>query len=229
MVSQATVIAGLDKDIAQAIALRMAARGDRVALMGADDAARMTGSEPAGIEILDCDLLDPAAIESALARAEDRLGPLDHLVLGTGVPGLQAPLNATTRADWENAVDAMLTVAFHLCRAALPRLTTRKRGSLLFVLSDYAIIGLRDGAAFAAGQTALYSFAKSIAREFAPAGIRVNCLGMGWTPTGADGEVPMGRPGRPDDVAAVADFLLSDRASYLTGQLLQPNGGRVMW
>jgi 3-oxoacyl-[acyl-carrier protein] reductase len=189
----------------------------------------MTGAEEAGTEILDCNLLDRAAIESALVHVEDRLGQIDHLVFGTSVPGRQAPLDATTRANWENAVGAPLTAAFHLCQAAMSRFTERKRGSLLFVLSDYAIIGLRDGAAFAASQTALYSFAKSVAREFAPAGIRVNCLGVGWTPAGPDSDIPMGRPARPDDIAAVADFLLSDRASYITGQLVQPNGGRVMW
>lgn len=229
MVRRTTLIAGLDNEIAHAIARRMAARGDRVALLAAEAPAPLPGREEAGIETLDCNLVDHAAIESALVRVEDRLGPLDYLVFGTRAPGRQAPLNATTRADWTNMVDTPLAAAFQLCQATMPRLAARKHGSVLFLLSDYAIIGLRDGAAFAASQAALYAFAKSMAREFAPGGIRVNCLGTGWMPAGHSGEVPMGRPARPDEVAAAADFLLSDRASYITGQLLQPNGGSVMW
>jgi NAD(P)-dependent dehydrogenase (short-subunit alcohol dehydrogenase family) len=198
-----------------------------VALLGSE--APLPGQEQGGIETVACDLTNRIAIESALVRIEDRLGPLEHLLLGTDAPGRQAPLHAATRADWANAVDAPLAAAFHLCQAALARLATRRQGSLLFVLSDYAIIGLRDGAAFAAGQAALYSFAKSLAREFAPLGIRVNCVGTGWMPAAQSGVVPMGRPAGAEDAAAAADYLLSDRASYVTGQLLQPNGGRVMW
>jgi NAD(P)-dependent dehydrogenase (short-subunit alcohol dehydrogenase family) len=229
MVSRATLIAGLDHEIAHAIARRMAARGDHVALMGAEDPAPTLGRDVAGLEMLRCSLADRSAVESALVRVEDRLGPLHHLIFGTSPPGRLLPLDATTRAVWTNTVDAALVAAWHLCQATMPRLTARKHASVLFILSDYAVIGLRDGAAFAASQAALYAFAKSLAREFAPAGIRVNCLGIAWMPAGRSEEVPLGRPGRPDDVAAAADFLLSDRASYISGQLLQPNGGRVMW
>jgi 3-oxoacyl-[acyl-carrier protein] reductase len=146
-------------------------------------------------------------------------------------PSRQTPLGAITQSDWTAAVNGPLLSAFHLCQAAIPRLMARRQGSLLFIISDYAIIGCRDDAPFAALQTALYSFAKSIAREFAPAGIRVNCLGSARIAGNDNGSqpVPMGRPGRPREIAAVADFLLSNRASYITGQLLQPNGGRVMW
>jgi NAD(P)-dependent dehydrogenase (short-subunit alcohol dehydrogenase family) len=171
------------------------------------------------------------AIEAAIARVEDRLPPLAHAIFHLAAPSRQAPLGAITQSDWMAAVNGPLLSAFHLCQAAIPRLTARRQGSLLFLLSDYAIVGCRDDAPFAALQTALYSFAKSIAREFAPAGIRVNCLGTGWIAGNDIGSqpVPMSRPGRPQEIAAVADFLLSNRASYITGQLLQPNGGRVMW
>lgn len=227
------LLAGPGGEIGGAIAARLAARGDCIALMGAEAsalAAALAG-QGAQVESVGADIADRTAIEVAIARVEDRLPPLAHVVLLLAPPARQAPLGAVTRADWMAAVDAPLLSAFHLCQSAIPRLMVRQQGSLLFVLSDYAIVGLRDCAPFAASQTALYSFAKSVAREFAPAGIRVNCLGTGWMVREQGGTqlVPMGRPGRPEEIAAVADFLLSSRASYITGQLLQPNGGRVMW
>jgi 3-oxoacyl-[acyl-carrier protein] reductase len=135
-----------------------------------------------------------------------------------------------TQSDWAGAVDIPLLSAFHLCQSAIRRLAERRQGSVLFILSDYAIVGLRDGASFAACQTALYSFAKSIAREAAPNGVRVNCLGAAWMAGEHEGTlVPLGRPAQPEEIAAVADFLLSNRASYITGQLVHANGGRLMW
>jgi 2-hydroxycyclohexanecarboxyl-CoA dehydrogenase len=227
MVGRATVIAAVEPAIARTIAQRRAARGDGVVLLAASPSGQ---EQPArGIETMACDLADRAAIEAALARIEDRLGPIASVVLGPHAPDRQATLGEVSRAQWTSAVDAPLNTAFHLCQAALVRLAARKAGSLVFVLSDYAIVGLREGAPFAAGQTALYSFAKAIAREFAPLGIRINCVGSGWMPPGTNADSPIGRAARPDDVAAAADFLLSDGAGYITGQLLQPNGGRVMW
>jgi NAD(P)-dependent dehydrogenase (short-subunit alcohol dehydrogenase family) len=105
---------------------------------------------------------------------------------------------------------------------------------------------MRHAANYAAAKTALYSLTKSLALEFAPYGIRVNAVGPGPIDTpllrsrGAPADwddrlkeyqarLPMQRLGQPDDVASVVDFLLSDRASYITGQLVQPNGGQVMW
>jgi NAD(P)-dependent dehydrogenase (short-subunit alcohol dehydrogenase family) len=229
VVSRATLMAGLDHEIAVAVARRMAARGDRVACIGAKAGAPARNRDVVDLEMTGVSLLDRAAVESAIVHVEDRLGPLRHLIFATSSPHRMSPLETTSRADWTDAVDVPLAAALQLCQATMPRFAARKYGSVLFLLSDYAVIGLNDGAAFAAGQAALYSFAKSLAREFAAAGIRVNCLGSGWMPAEQAGQVPLRRPAQPDDVAAVAEFLLSDSASYITGQLLQPNGGRVMW
>ena len=176
---------------------------------------------------------DHAAVEEVIVRAEARLGPVKRLVCGVEAPEHRAPLDATTLSDWASTVEAPLERALQVCQAALPHLKASSEGSILFILSDYAVIGLRGGAAIAAGHSALYSFAKCLAREFAPAGIRVNAVAAGTMIDGNSGPegvpAPMGRIVRPEEVAAAADFLLGARASYITGQLVQPNGGRVMW
>jgi NAD(P)-dependent dehydrogenase (short-subunit alcohol dehydrogenase family) len=163
MVSRVNLMAGLDHQIALAIVRRMAARGDRLALVGTEEGTPALSRDVVNMEMTRCSLSDRPAVESAIVRIEDRLGPLHHLIFGTSPPHRQAPLDATSRADWTDAIDAPLAAALRLCQAIMPRFAARKHGSVLFLLSDYAIIGLRDGAAFAAGQAALYSFAKSLA------------------------------------------------------------------
>jgi NAD(P)-dependent dehydrogenase (short-subunit alcohol dehydrogenase family) len=122
----------------------------------------------------------------------------------------------------------------------------RGRGAILMMSSDFAIIGMQGAAAYAAAKTAVYSLAKSLALAFAADGIRVNALGPGPidTPLLRAGRstdewerlqqrfietLPMHRLGRPEEIAAVADFLLSDRSSYITGQIIHPNGGQLSW
>jgi 3-oxoacyl-[acyl-carrier protein] reductase len=112
--------------------------------------------------------------------------------------------------------------------------------------SDYAVIGVRDLAAYCAAKTAVYSMTKAMAVEFTAKGIRVNAVGPGPidTPLLCAGRspdeaaarlemhkanIPMRRLGQPEEVAAVVDFLMSERSAYIAGQLLQPNGGMVVW
>jgi 3-oxoacyl-[acyl-carrier protein] reductase len=148
--------------------------------------------------------------------------------------------------DWQVVLETHVTGSFNLCRAVLPHLVNRRSGAILLMASDFAVTGLRGQANYSAAKTAVYSLTKALALEFAPVGVRVNALGPGPIDTpllraGRTGKtwddayrlllarVPMGRLGTPKEVADTALFLLSDRSSYVTGQLLQPNGGQVVW
>jgi NAD(P)-dependent dehydrogenase (short-subunit alcohol dehydrogenase family) len=171
-----------------------------------------------------------------------------------GVAGLFANAGVSSRgavadlplSEWQRVLETHLSGTFHICQAVLAHMVGRRAGALVLMASDYAVVGMRNGAAYAAAKTGVYSLAKALAREFAPHGIRVNAVGPGPIDTpllrgerspdewdvarrARAARVPLGRLGQPQDVASVVDFLLSDRAAYVTGQLVQPNGGQVMW
>ena len=245
-----TLITGGGSGIGRATALRLAARGDRVALVDIDagalaETARAIRRAGGAAETYCLDVRDRPAIERLSAAVAQQLGGITYLFsnAGNAHPG---PLSAMTLAEWNAVIETHVTGAFHLCQAVLPHMVARKKGAVVLTASDYAVVGLRNGANYAAAKTALYSLTKCLALEFSPHGIRVNAVGPGPIDTpflragrsGAKwdeaerryrGRVPLGRLGRPEEVAAVVDFLLSDRAAYITGQLLQPNGGQVMW
>lgn len=245
-----TIISGAASGIGRATAARLAARGDHVALLDMDarklEATAGSIREAGGrVESWHVDVRDRSAIERACAGVVEKFGTITCVFSNAGITGRQ-PVSAMTLAEWNAVLETHVTGSFHLCQVALSHMVRQKRGAVVLTSSDYAVAGMRDQAHYAAAKTALYSLTKALALEFAPYGIRINAVGPGPidTPllragrTRAEWEerlrilharIPMGRLGRPEEVASVVEFLLSDRAAYITGQLIQPNGGQVMW
>lgn len=245
-----TVISGGASGIGRATAARLAARGDHVVLLDMDagklEATAGSIREAGGrVESWQLDVRDRPAIERACADVVEKLGTITYVFSNAGITGRQ-PVSAMTLAEWNAVLDTHVTGSFHLCQVALSQMVRQKRGAVVLTSSDYAVAGMQNQAHYATAKTALYSLTKALALEMAPHGIRINAVGPGPidTPllrggrTAAEWEerlrllhtrVPMGRLGRPEEVASVVEFLLSDRASYITGQLVQPNGGQVMW
>jgi len=245
-----TVISGAASGIGRATAARLAARGDHVALLDIDagklESTASSIREAGGqAESWPVDVRDRPAVERACAGVVEKLGAITGVFSNAGITGRQ-PVSAMTLAEWNAVLETHVTGSFHLCQVALAHMVRQSRGAVVLTSSDYAVVGMRDQAHYAAAKTALYSLTKALALEFAPHGIRINAVGPGPidTPllragrTAAEWEerlrllharIPMGRLGRPEEVASVVEFLLSDRAAYITGQLIQPNGGQVMW
>jgi NAD(P)-dependent dehydrogenase (short-subunit alcohol dehydrogenase family) len=245
-----TVITGAGSGIGRATARHLAARGDAVALADIDlDGLNATAEQvrAAGGRVLACplDVRDRPAVDRFYTTVLQELGGLTYVFSNAGV-SRPAPVVDLQLADWNLVVQTHVTGAFNMCQPALIHMVQRGSGAIVIMSSDYAVMGMRHFASYAAAKSALYSLTKALARDFAASGIRVNAVGPGPIDTpalrrhlaGQDWDqfkraradrLPMQRLGQAEEVAAVVDFLLSDRAAYITGQIVHPNGGQLMW
>lgn len=185
------------------------------------------------------DVADRKAVEAMVRAAEEELGPVELLVNNAGISqyGLFQDLDD---GDWDRLLAVNLTGARNAIRAVLPHMLSEKRGCIVNISSMWGLRGASCEAAYAATKAGLIGLTRSLALELAPSGIRVNCAAPGCVETDmvrALGEetqamlaeeTPLGRLGRPEDIAEAVVFLASERASFITGQVLTADGGFVV-
>jgi 3-oxoacyl-[acyl-carrier protein] reductase len=215
-------------------------RGDEQGARRVCDAIGASGRGRAAALPADLERWEAAA--ELVASTEARLGPLDHLVVNHGI-WKTAPIDRMTQADYDEMLSINVRSAFALCGAAARALAaSRKPRSVVLVSSTAGQRGEARHSHYAASKGAVQSLTKSLAAELAPAGIRVNCVAPGWVetpmtrPTLADPEaharivasIPLGRVGRPEEIARAIAFVASDAASFMTGEILNVNGGAVL-
>ena len=234
---------GASRGIGRAIAQRLASGGATVICV-----ARGTNAEATAAEIVagggqafahGVDVTDTAAVETLVKGAVERHGRLDIVVSNAGITRDQLMLRMK-RADWDDVLATNLTAAFTLCQAALKPMIKQRAGRIVAISSIVGQMGNAGQANYAASKAGLIGFCKALAREVASRQVTVNVVAPGLVETDmtraiTEGvkshwstQIPLGRLGSPDDIAAAVGFLVSDEASYITGQVLAVNGGMYM-
>ncbi len=179
--------------------------------------------------------------ERLVAEAESALGPLDHVVVNHGV-WKEAAIDAMTEAQYDETMDTNVRGVFSVVGASVRRMKPRRRGSIVLVASTAGQRGEALHSHYAASKGAVISLTKSLSSELAPLGIRVNCVAPGWVdttmaaPALEDAKerdkvlstIPLGRIGRPEEIAAPVVFLCGEGAGFVTGEIFNVNGGAVL-
>ncbi len=240
LTGKTALVTGSGQNIGRAIAVRLAQLGCNVVVNGSTDAgaceetaARVTAlGAQALVAMGNVGRAEEVAAIADAARA--RFGAVDILV-NNAARRPHKPFLEMTDADWDGVVDVALTGAFRTARAFLPDMVDRKWGRIINFAGMKAIKGYYEGAPISAAKHGVWGLTKALSTEFAPHGITANVISPGQirkeTAAGDDpkrtASIPAGFMGQPEDIAAVAGFLASPEARFVTGQMIAVNGGEA--
>lgn len=233
-------VSGSGRNIGRAIAVHLARQGCNVVVNGssnrdaAEATARLVEAEGAQAMVTMGDVGRAKEVTQMAEAALARFGTIDILI-NNAARRPHKPFLEMTDEDWHSVVDAGLTSVFYTSRAFLPGMVDKGWGRIINFAGMKAIKGYFEGAPISAAKHGIWGITKALSTEFAPKGITVNCISPGQirkeTATEDDparaAKIPTGFMGQPDDIAAMATFLASPQARFVTGQMIAVNGGET--
>lgn len=244
--SNHVLITGASRGIGAAAARLFAQEGWSVAVHynASQAAAEQLAAELVGLGVravpIQADVADPEQAERLVREAEEALGPLDAIVCNAGIALPQQLLTDTTADQWRRLMSVDLDGMFHTLRAAVPGLVRRKRGAIVTVSSMWGLTGGSCEAPYSAAKAGVIGLTRALAKELGPSHVRVNCVAPGVIDTAMNAhlspedlaalgeEAALCRIGQPREVAEAICFLASERASFITGQVLSVDGGVII-
>lgn len=230
------LVTGASRGIGKACAEALARDGYSVIVnyVNSDDKARAVADSIGGTAVR-ADVSDPAAVAEMFRNA----GRVDALVCCAGI-STEELFTDLTIDDWHRIFAVNVDGVFNCCREAVPGMVREKRGNIVIVSSIWGMTGASCEVAYSTTKAALIGMTKALAKELGPSGIRVNCVAPGVIDTDMNArysaetmaalkdETPLGVIGAPEHVADLVSFLVSEKASFITGQTVSPNGGFVI-
>ncbi len=240
------VVTGAGRGLGRAYAERLSSEGARVAVAEIDAVAGAHAAEELrknGMDsmFIETDVSSKEATEAMAARVLEKWGQIDGLVANAGLANSVGgrTYDEITVAQWDRIMEVNVRGTWLSCRAVAPYMQKRKNGSIVTVSSDTAAWGSPKLLHYVTSKGAVEAFTRAMARELGPDGVRINCVAPGLLNNEATAGVPeakrewnirnraIQREGTTDDIVGLVSFLLSDEASFITGQLIVANGGLV--
>jgi 2-hydroxycyclohexanecarboxyl-CoA dehydrogenase len=245
MTQRVALVTGAGRGIGRAIALRLARDGAAVAFADIDGESAVRAAAEAGTAGalgVEMDVASGAGVIRAVHTVERSLGPIDILVNNAGWEKA-GPFLESSEETWDRIIAINLKGVLYCCKSVLPGMVERRHGAVVSIASDAGRVGSLGEAVYSATKGGIIAFTKTLAREMARHQVNVNCVCPGPTDTQLLADVaaanprladalrraiPWGRLGEPDDIAGAVAFLVSDDASFITGQTLSVSGGLTM-
>ncbi len=243
---RSAIVTGGTRGIGMAIVLELARRGANVAFnysKSADEAERLKAEvEGIGVKAFaaQCDVANTEAAAEFVGQVKEAFGTIDFLINNAGITRDQLIMRMKEE-DWDSVIDTNLKGAWNFSKAVLrPMMRNENGGSILNISSISGVVGMLGQSNYSASKAGMIGLTKSLAKEIASRRITVNALALGLIETEMAAEmnaeyrekilaqIPLGRLGNVQEVAEIACFLLSPSAAYITGQVIQPDGGLAM-